>query len=123
MKEAYYGLLQTQSALDAANENLKALKEVDRTTDQYVQQKTALPYQSAGIKSQVAQAELQVVTLEDTMQDAERKPERSDRPRDNTSDYTLSGVPSALPEEQDLDLARRTALANRTEIRQAQIQD
>ena len=46
VKEAYYDLLQTQSALQAANENLKALREVDRTTEQYVEQKTALPYQS-----------------------------------------------------------------------------
>ena len=46
VKEAYYGLLQSQSALEAAQENLKALREVDRTTEQYVQEKTALPYQS-----------------------------------------------------------------------------
>jgi outer membrane protein len=120
VKEAYYGLLQTQSALDAANENLKALKEVDRTTDEYVKEKSALAYQSAGVKAQVAQAELQVVTLEDTMQT--QKENLNDlMGRDIASDYTLAGVPDALPEEQSLDLARQEALANRTEIKQAQI--
>lgn len=119
VKEAYYGLLQTQSALEAANENLKALREVDRTTDQYVEQKTALPYQSAGVKVQLAQAELQVVTLQDTMQT--QKENLNDlMGSDITSDFSLAGVPDALPEEQSLDLARQSALANRTEIRQAQ---
>ena len=48
VKEVYYGLLQTQSALEAANENVKALREVDRTTEQYAKEKTVLQYQSSG---------------------------------------------------------------------------
>ena len=38
---------------------MKALREVDRTTQEYVKEKTALPYQGAGVKVQLAQAELQ----------------------------------------------------------------
>lgn len=119
VKEAYYGLLQTQSALEAANENVQALREVERTTDQYVKEKSALPYQSTGVKAQLAQAELQVITLQDNM--ATQKENLNDlMGRDITSEFSLSGVPDALPEEQSLDLARQTAVANRTEIRQAQ---
>jgi outer membrane protein len=119
VKEAYYDLLQTQSALEAANENLKALREVDRTTEQYVEQKTALPYQSAGVKVQLAQADLQVITLQDTLQ-TQKENLNNLMGRDITSDFGLAGVPEALPEEQSLDLARQSALAGRTEIRQAQ---
>lgn len=119
VKEAYYGLLQSQSALDAAQENVKALQEVDRTTEQYVQAKTALPYQSTGVKAQLAQAELQVITLQDTIET--QKENLNDlMGRDIRTEFRLGGVPEALPEEQDLELARKTALANRTEIRQAQ---
>ncbi|MGA7624151.1 MAG: TolC family protein [Candidatus Acidiferrales bacterium] len=119
VKQAYYGLLQTQSALEAANENVQALREVERTTDQYVKEKSALPYQSAGVKTQLAQAELQVITLQDNM--ATQKENLNDlMGRDITSEFSLSGVPDSLPEEQSLDLARQTAVANRTEIRQAQ---
>ena len=115
---AYYGLLQTQSALDAARENVKALRETSRTTDEFVAQKAALPYQASAVKSQLAQAELQVVTLEDTMQT--QKENLNDlMGRDITSDYRLSGVPDALPEETSLEAARATAAANRTEIKQA----
>ena len=119
VKEAYYGLLQSQSALEAAQENLKALQEVDRTTEQYVQEKTALLYQSTGVKAQLAQAELQVITLQDTLET--QKENLNDlMGRDIRTEFRLGGVPEALPEEQNLELARKTALANRTEIRQAQ---
>jgi outer membrane protein len=89
VKEAYYGLLQSQSALDAAQENFKAQQEVDRTTEQDT-------------------LETQKENLNDLMG------------RDIRTEFRLGGVPEAVPEEQNLELARKTALANRTEIRQAQ---
>jgi outer membrane protein len=119
VKEAYYGLLQSQSALQAAQENVKALQETDRTTEQYVQEKTALPYQGTGVKAQLAQAELQVITLQDTLE-TQKENLNELMGRDIRTEFRLSGVPDALPEEQDLELARKTALTNRTEIRQAQ---
>jgi outer membrane protein TolC len=84
-----------------------------------LQEKTALPYQSTGVKAQLAQAELQVITLQDTLET--QKENLNDlMGRDIRTEFQLGGVPEALPEEQDLELARKTALANRTEIRQAQ---
>jgi outer membrane protein len=119
VKQAYYQLLQSQSALEATDENVKALHEVDRTTEEYVQQKAALPYQSAGVKVQLAQAELQQVTLQDTIQT--QKENLNDlMGRDLTIDFRLSPMPDALPEEESIDLARQNALSGRTEIRQAQ---
>ena len=119
VKQAYYQLLQSQSALEAAGENVKALHEVNRTTAEFVQQKAALPYQSAGVKVQLAQAELQQVTLQDTIQT--QKENLNDlMGRDLTIDFRLSPVPDALPEEESIDLARQNALGGRSEIRQAQ---
>lgn len=118
VKQAYYQLLQSQSALDATDENVKALHEVDRTTEEYVKEKAALPYQSAGVKVQLAQAELQQVTLQDTIQT--QKENLNDlMGRDLTIDFRLSAVPDALPEEESIDLARQNALSGRSEIRQA----
>ena len=120
VKNAYYQLLQTQTSLEAAQENVKALQEVDRETEKYVEEKAALLYQSTGVKAQLAQAELQVVTLEDTLQT--QKENLNDlMGRDIRTEFRLSEVPDAVAEEQDLELARKTALANRTEIRQAQL--
>lgn len=119
VKETYYSLLQTQSALDAAEENLRALREMDRTTEQYVKEKTVLPYQGAGVKAQVAQAELQEVTLQDALQ-TQKENLNNLLGRDVRTDFRVSGIPEALPEEKDLESARRIALESRTEIRQAQ---
>ena len=119
VKQAYYQLLQSQSALEAADENVKALREVDRTTEEYVKEKAALSYQGAGVKVQLAQAELQQVTLQDTIQT--QKENLNDLMcRDLTIDFRLSPVPDALPEEESIDLARQNALSGRSEIRQAQ---
>jgi outer membrane protein TolC len=119
VKQAYYQLLQSQSSLEATDENVKALHEVDRTTQEYVQQKTALSYQGAGVKVQLAQAELQQVTLQDTIQT--QKENLNDlMGRDLAIDFRLNPVPDALPEEGSIELARQNALTGRSEIRQAQ---
>ncbi|MBV9888557.1 MAG: TolC family protein [Acidobacteria bacterium] len=118
VKQAYYQLLQSQSALEAADENVKALREVDRTTREYVQQKAALSYQGAGAKVQLAQAELQQVTLQDTIQ-TQKENLNNLMGRDLTIDFRLSPVPDTLPEEESIDLARQNALSGRSEIRQA----
>ncbi|HTP67323.1 MAG TPA: TolC family protein [Dongiaceae bacterium] len=120
VKDAYYSLLQTQSALDAAQDNVKSLRQIDLTTDEYLKEKTVLPYQSTGVKAQLAQAELQVVTLQDTMQ-TQKENLNVLMARDLRTDYRLSTVPDELPEETSLEAARQRALDNRSEIRQARI--
>ena len=113
VKDAYYGMLQTQSALDAATDNVKFLHELDRTTEQYVAEKTALPYQSTGVKAQLAQADLQVVTLLDTLA-TQKENLNSLMGRDLWIDFRLEPVPQELPEEKNLEAARQAALQNRT---------
>ena len=120
VKDAYYGMLQTQSALDAATDNVKFLHELDRTTEQYVAEKTALPYQSTGVKAQLAQADLQVATLQDTLA-TQKENLNSLMGRDLWIDFRLDAVPQELPEEKNLEAARQAALQNRTEVRQAKI--
>jgi outer membrane protein TolC len=120
VKDVYYSLLQTQSALDAAQENVKSLREIDRTTDEYLKEKTVLPYQSSGVKTQLAQAELQVMTLQDTL-DSQKENLNDLLGRDIRTKFHVSAVPEELPEEQDLDAARQKALDDRTEIRQAKL--
>ncbi|HWS95200.1 MAG TPA: TolC family protein [Candidatus Methylomirabilis sp.] len=109
VKDAYYGMLQTQSALDSATDNVKFLHELDRTTEQYVAEKTALPYQSIGVKAQLAQADLQVVTLEDTLA-TQKENFNNLMGRDLGIDFRLSGVPEELPEEKTLEAARQAVL-------------
>ena len=120
VKDAYYSLLQTQSALDAAQDNVRSLQEIDRTTDEYLKEKTVLPYQSTAVKAQLAQAELQVLTLQDTLQ-TQKENLNVLMARDVRTDFRVNPVPQELPEELNLEAARQKALDNRSEIRQAKI--
>jgi outer membrane protein len=120
VKDSYYSLLQTQSALDAAEENVKSLREIDRTTDEYLKERTVLNYQSSGVKAQLAQGELQVITLQDTLQ-TQKENLNVLLGRDIRTDFRVNPVPEEMPEERDLEAAREKALENRTEIRQARI--
>jgi outer membrane protein len=58
VKQAYYTLLQTQSTLEATEETIASLHELDRITDNYVKQQTALKSQSLSVKSQLANTRL-----------------------------------------------------------------
>jgi outer membrane protein len=120
VKDVYYSLLQTQSALDAAQENVKSLREIDRTTDEYLKEKTVLGYQSAGVKTQLAQGELQVITLQDTL-DSQKENLNVLLGRDVRTKFRPSTIPEEMPEEQNLEAARQKAIENRTEIRQAKL--
>jgi outer membrane protein TolC len=122
VKTAYYNLLQLESGIEATEESIKSYQELDRTTVEYVSQKTALEYQSLGVKAQLAQSELDLVTLEDNY--ATQKENLNNLlGRDIRTDFRVSGVPSALPEEMNLAAAQDRALKNRSEIRQAQLKN
>src|SRR5262245_5727717 len=57
VKKAYFDMLQTQSALEAADESIKLYRELDRVTGQYVLQLVALIYQGLYVKTSIANAD------------------------------------------------------------------
>jgi len=120
VKQTYYSLVQTGSGIEAMQENVTALEELDRTTDQYLAQKAVLSYQSLGVKVQLAQAQAQLVTLQDTFATQEESL-NSVLNRDVRTEFNVTAVPDELPEESDISAARTAALQNRTEIRQAML--
>lgn len=118
VKQTYYSLVQTQSGIEAMQENVTALEELDRTTDQYLAQKAVLSYESLGVKAQLAQAQTQLVILQDNYATQEESL-NSLLNRDVRTEFSITAVPDELPEESDISAARTAALQNRTEIRQA----
>src|SRR5215475_5966425 len=65
VKSAYYSILQTQSSQRASEQNIRSYKELDRLTDDYVLQRVSLKSESLEVKTRLAKAELDVVSLED----------------------------------------------------------
>jgi outer membrane protein TolC len=120
VKDAYYNLLQIESEIEAAEESIKSYQELDRTTVEYISEKTALEYQSLGVKAELAESQLDLVTLEDNYA-AQKENLNVLLARDIRTEFRTNTVPEALPEEVNLTMAQERALKNRSEIRQAQI--
>lgn len=120
VKQAYYAVLQTESALDSAAAAVKQYEETDRVTLQYVAQEAVLKSDSLEVKAKLAQAKYQVIDLQNTLQT--QKEHLNDLlARDLETDFRTQQVPPVSLEETDLKFAQQTALAQRPEIQQAVI--
>jgi outer membrane protein len=120
VKQAYYAVLQTESALDAAKTSVSQYEETDRVAQQYLAQEAVLKSDSLDVKAKLAQAKYQVIHLNNEL--ATRKEHLNDLlARDLTTDFRTQAVPPESPEETDLKAARQTALDQRPEIAEAEI--
>jgi outer membrane protein len=120
VKQAYYATLQTESALDAAQALEKQYEETDREATQYLAQKVVLKADSLEAKAKLAQARYQIVQLRDTLQ-TQKEQVNELLGRDLDIPFRTEPVPPITPAETDLKTARRTALAQRPEVKEAEI--
>ncbi len=120
VKEAYYAVLQSESALDAAQMTVRQYQETDRVVLQYISQEAVLKSESLEVKAKLAQAQHEVAVLQDTLWT--QKEQLNDLlGRDLETDFRTEQVPAISFEETDLRMAHQTALAQRPEIREAEI--
>ena len=120
VKQAYYAILRTQSALASSEENLKFDRELDRTTEQYVAEKTALKSDSLDVKAKIAQEEYNNLMLRDSL--ASQKEQLNDLlGRDIRTDFSVAEVPEATIIEASLDAAQAQALSARPELAEARL--
>ncbi len=120
VKRSYYTILQLQSSLESIQESIKYYKEMDRVTDQYVLQQTALKSQSLEVKTRLAKAEYDALALRNPIQ-TQKEQLNSLLGRDLRTEFRVSPVPEATGFETDLDAARKLALAQRPEVAQARL--
>jgi outer membrane protein len=120
VKQAYYAVLQTESALDAAAATVKQYQETDRVVLDYVAQRSVLKSSSLEVKAKLAQAQYQVIQLNDTLQTQKEKLNFL-MGRDLDTQFRTQQVPPEVAEEADLKLARQTALSQRPEVKEAEI--
>jgi outer membrane protein len=120
VKQAYYAVLQTESALDAAAAMVKQYQETDRVVLDYIAQQSVLKSSSLDVKAKLAQAQYQIVQLNDTLQTQKEKLNTL-LGRDLDTPFRTQQVPPIQPEEIDMKLARQTALTQRPEVKEAEI--
>jgi outer membrane protein TolC len=120
VKQAYYAALQTESALDAAVAAVKQYQETDRVVIDYVAQRSLLKSSSLDVKAKLAQARYQVIQLNNTLQ-TQKENLNFLMGRDLDAAFRTQQVPPEEAEEIDLKIARRNALSQRPEVKEAEI--
>jgi outer membrane protein len=120
VKQAYYSALQTESALEATKSLVKQYEETDRVATDYLRQESVLKSDSLEAKAKLAQSRYQVVQLRDTLQ-TQKEQLNELLARDLDTPFRTEQVPPITPSEMDLKTARSTALQQRPEVKEAEI--
>jgi len=120
VKRAYYGIMQTQSALQSLVEAINLYHELDRVTDNFLVQQVALKSDSLEVKSRLAKAEYEQMNLANTLE-TQKEQLNNLLGREISTQFRVSEVPQTTEMETDLVAARRRALEERPEIRDARL--
>jgi outer membrane protein TolC len=123
VKRAYYAILQTEGAVRAAEESVKLYHELDRVTGEYVVQQVALKTELMDVQTRVAKAEYEVLTLNNSLS-AQKEQLNHLLGRDVRTEFSVTdGLETAQAEMRETDLmeARKRALEQRPEIREARL--
>jgi len=120
VKQAYFAILQTESALRSASETIKLYQEMDRVTGEYVAQRVALKADSLDVKTRLAKAEYDAITLSDQLT-IQKQQLNMLLGRDVLTEFQISAAPEADNFEADLVAARKQALEQRPEVKEAQL--
>jgi len=119
VKQAYYAVLQSESALEAAEANVKQYQELDRVVLQRVSQEAALKSDSLDVKAKFANEKYKLIQLRNTL-DSRKEYLNNLLGRDIRTDFETEKLPAASFEEVDLKLAQSRALEQRPEIKQVE---
>src|SRR5262249_7763758 len=120
VKRTYYSILQSQSALESVLEAIRLYRELDRVTGDYVAQQVVLKSDRLEVETRLAKAEYHALNL--TNQLATEKEQLNNLlGRDVRTGFRVSAVPDASDFGFDLVLARKRALDQRPELREARL--
>jgi outer membrane protein TolC len=120
VKRSYYAILQLQSALEAHEGTLKLYRELDRVVGEYVTQQVALTADSLDVKTQLAKEEYEAIKMRNNMA-ASKELLNYLLGRDIRAEFAVDPVSASTLYEVELSAAQSRALAERPEIREAQL--
>jgi outer membrane protein TolC len=120
VRRGYYSVLQSQSEAESERATIHSLEELDQLTERQLQQKASLKADSLRVKAEEAKAKYQLMVIEDALSDRKEALNRL-LGRDLLVEFSVEPVVDALPEELDLQAARKLALEQRPEIKLASI--
>jgi outer membrane protein TolC len=120
VKKTYYGILQSESALENVRDEVKSYRELDRVTGDFVAQQVVLKSDHLQVQTRLAKAEYEAVDLTNRLSTQKEQLNKL-LGRDLLTDFSLSPVADATVLEFDISASRRHALEQRPELSEARL--
>jgi outer membrane protein TolC len=121
VKEAYYQLVQLQSQVESAKATVQYLTELSNLTERRLKAQTVLASDSLRAKARLKEQQYQLLTLQDA-QEVQKQSLNRLLGRDLRTEFSLEVQPMPDAAEVDLETARKQALEQRPELREARLQ-
>jgi outer membrane protein len=121
VKVAYYQVAQLQAKVDSAKALVKALIELSSLTEQRLVQQTVLESDSLSVNSKLKQQRYQLLTAHDALE-VQKQSLNHLLGRDLRTPFSVEMQPFGELAEWDLETARKQALEQRPELREARVQ-
>ena len=117
---AYYKVVQIQNQIDSLNASIKQYQELDRISLEYAAQQVVLQSESLDVKAKLADEQLKLLKAQDKL--ATAKETLNDLlARDLDTPFRTAAVAPIKEIEQNLDMARSTALEHNPQVAEAEI--
>jgi len=120
VKQTYYGILQSESALESARDEVKSYRELDRVTGEFMLQQVVLKSDHLQVQARLARAEYEALDLTNRMSTQKEQLNKL-LGRDVLTDFSVSPVAEATVIEYDISASRRRALEQRPELSEARL--
>ncbi len=120
VKQTYYGILQSESALENVRDEVKSYRELDRVTGEYVLQQVVLKSDHLQVQTRLAKAEYEALDLANRLSTQKEQLNKL-LGRDVLTDFSVGPVAEATIFEHDISSSRRRALEQRPELSEARL--
>ena len=120
VKQTYYGILQSESALENVREEVKSYRELNRVTGEFVLQQVVLKSDHLQVQTRLAKAEYEAVDLTNRLS-TQKEQLNKFLGRDVLRDFSVNPVAGATVFEYDISASRRRALEQRPELSEARV--
>ncbi len=117
---AYYKVMQIENQIDSINASIKQYQELERISLEYVSQQVVLQSESLDVKAKLADEQLKLLKAQDKLATAQET--LNDLlGRDLDTPFRTAAVAPITEIEQNLDMARATALEHNPKVSEAEI--
>ena len=120
VKQTYYGILQSESALENVRDEVKSYRELDRVTGEFVLQQVVLKSDHLQVQTRLAKAEYEALDLTNRLSTQKEQLNKL-LGRDLFTDFSVGPVAEATIFAYDISSSRRWALEQRPELSEARL--